>query len=58
MTALRVSALCTCGMGWNCPLDTFHGSTTERTITDHTKDMPGHVVTVQFYEPESENGEW
>lgn len=44
-------------MGWNAPLDTFSGSTTERTITDHTKDLPGHIVTVQFYEPESD-GEW
>ena len=57
MAELRVSALCTCGMGWNTPLDTFSGSTVERTITDHTKELAGHIVTVQFYEPESD-GIW
>lgn len=58
MAELRVKALCTCGMGWNTPLDTFHGSTVERTITDHTKDNTGHVVTVDFYEPKSEGETW
>lgn len=57
MADLRVKALCNCGMGWNTPLDTFSGSTVEQSITDHTKELPGHIVTVEFYEPESD-GQW